>query len=326
MKSLASTVVLCLSTWLFSAVGARAADAAVETAPESKKFGLILATDTVLSGEAEMKTNESQYRHVMMVHSSWGLSQSLPVGQAGLLTLGLGYNISHAFVQEPSGWEDDDFWKEYKRTHPDWDKLPIPKKLQSLAFSVDYAQTLTERWTLTNNVSAGSYVGNCGLLSNGWGVTVSSIGQYKCRDNVTVAIGAVYDSLSHDYRFVPVLGFDWQINQKWAAAIGFPSTSVSYAINRKLTTVIEATGSGGTYRVQEDPAPGLSPRSLANSKLETLEVRLGNRIIWKINDTFSVNAASGLMLYREFKYIDRDYKLKSHSASSFISVGGSISF
>jgi hypothetical protein len=326
MKPLLRMVLaLGCSVVAWSATSAKA-ETAVESKVPAQTLGLTLTSDTVLSGEAEMKSSESQYRHVMMVHSSWDLSQFVPVGDTGSVTFGLGYNISHCFVQEPSGWEEDDFWKEYKRTHPDWDKLPIPKRMQSLVASMEFSRVLNDKWSLSTTVAAGSYVGNCGLLSDGWGVAVSSIGLYRWKENVTFAVGAAYDSLSHDYRFVPILGFDWQINEKWSAAIGFPSTSVTYKLNRRFTLSWEASGSGGTYCVKEDPAPGIAPRSLANSKLETLEIRVGSRITWKINDRFSVNAASGLMLYREFKYIDRNYKLKSHNASSFLSVGGSVSF
>lgn len=294
--------------------------------PVPEKKGLTFSNEIILSSDTELKAGDSKYRHVSFVHSNWILSQSVPVGQTSSLTFGLAYNLSLRRVTEPSGWEDDDFWKEYKRTHPDWDRVPIPNRLQSLSTSFEYAQQVNDRWSLSSCVSAGSYVAGKKLLSDGFGTTASIMALYKWDSAVTLAVGASYDSLSHDYRFVPLIGIDWQLNDKWSAAIGFPSTAITYAMTQNLTMALEASGSGGTYLVQEEPAPGITPRSLTGSKLETTEVRLGFKVGWKINSTFSISATTGHVLYREFKYIDRDYRLRSRDVSAFGAISGTISF
>jgi len=294
------------------------------TTPE--KIGLTFSNEVIASSDTTLKADDSKYRHVTFVHSNWNLSQALSINQTSTLTFGLAYDLSAHQVSEPAGWEDDDFWKEYKRTHPDWNRVPLPKQLQSLTASVEYARQINDSWSVSTSVSTGSHVAGKKLLSNGWGTAASIMGLYKWNPEVTLAIGAAYDSLSHDYRFVPLIGVDWQINPKWSAAIGFPSTAVTYAMTDNLTMALEASGSGGTFHVQEDPAPGISPRSLAGSKLESTEVRLGYKVGWRINSTFSVSATTGNVLYREFKYIDRDYKLKSRDVSAFVAISGAISF
>lgn len=310
-----------LGTFLLHAAWLRA-----ELPAEPTTTGLTFANEVILSSDTELKAGDSKYQHVSFVHSNWSLTKTMPVGQSGNLVLGLNYSLSTRRVTEPSDWEDDDFWEEYKRTHPDWKRVPIPKLLQSLTASLEYTRQINDNWSLTTSLSGGSHVAGKKLGANGWGATASVLGLYKWNSNVTLAVGAAYDSLSHDYRFVPLVGVDWQINEKWSAAIGFPATAVTYALTKNLAMAIEVSGTGGTFHVQEEPDAGIAPRPLVGSKLETTEVRLGFKVGWKINDRFSVSATTGHVLYREFKYIDRDYRLKSHDVSAFGAISGSISF
>ncbi|MFT3783332.1 MAG: DUF6268 family outer membrane beta-barrel protein [Nibricoccus sp.] len=295
-------------------------------AVDDEKSGPVFSTEVIASSDAELKgTNASEYRHVSFYHASWALAQTIPVRPTSTLTFGLNYSVSGRRVTEPPKWADDK-WADFKATHPDWDRVPIPTRLQALSANVEYATEVNGRWTLSTNVGAGSYVATKGLLSKGCGFSTSVMGLYKWSPTLDIAVGVAFDSLSHDYRLVPLIGFDWQLNDKWSLAIGFPSTALTYSLTKRLTLGIEASGSGGTFYVQDDPAPGIAPRSLAESKLETIEVRLGFKAAWKINDTFSISGTSGHVLYREFKYIDRGYKLKSHNLASFIALGGTISF
>ncbi|MFT3868613.1 MAG: DUF6268 family outer membrane beta-barrel protein [Nibricoccus sp.] len=304
----------------------QAAGLQAEPAAASAMTGLTFSNEVILSSDTELKAGDSKYQHVSFVHSNWSVAKTISVGQTGNLVLGLNYNLSTRRVTEPSDWEDDDFWEEYKKTHPDWKRVPIPKLLQSLTASVEYTRQVSDDWSLTTNVSGGSHVAGKKLGANGWGVSASVMGLYKWNSDVTVAVGAAYDSLSHDYRFVPLVGVDWQINEKWSAAIGFPATAVTYAMTKRFAMAIEVSGSGGTFHVQEEPDAGIAGRPLAGSKLETTEVRLGYKVGWKINDRFSISATTGHVLYREFKYVDRDYRLKSHDVAAFGAISGSISF
>jgi len=295
-------------------------------APEPQKLGLSLSSELVLSSDAELKGNDTNYKRVAVENASWTLSQSIPLKGNRSATVGLGYNLTHTGIQEPSNWEDVDAWKDFKNSHPNWDRLPIPSQLESLAASFDYSQQIDDRWSFSSSLSTGSYVARTGLLANGWGTCASAMTLYKWDPTLTLAFGMSYDSLSADFRFIPIIGFDWQLSEKWSLAIGFPSTAVTYQMRRNLTMSLGLSGSGGVYYVKDDPQPGVTARSLDNSKLETMEARLGFKVEWQINDTFSVNATSGHILYREFKYIDRSYKLKSRDMVPFLSIGGSCSF
>ncbi|MBK9989588.1 MAG: hypothetical protein IPP19_02330 [Verrucomicrobia bacterium] len=293
---------------------------------EADKRGPVLTSELIGSGDAEMNGGGLEYRYVGFYQANWTLAQTIPIQEASTLTFSLGYNLGLRHIDEPSDLDDDDDWPEFTKNHPYWNNIPLPKKLQSLVGSFEYFHPLDEKWAFSASLCQGSYVTSKGLLSDGWGTSASIVAMYAWSPDINLAFGAAYDSLSHDYRLVPIIGIAWNLSEKWSLSIGFPSTALSYKLSKKYWMSLEATGSGGTYFVKDDPAPGLAPRSLADSMLENTEVRLGYRFDWHINRTFSVSATSGYVLYREFKYIGRDFKLKSGNISSFGAISGSISF
>ncbi len=302
------------------------AQAGAEASGEAaKKLGFTFSNEILLSSDTELKGGDSEYRHVSFTHAYWNLYHEFSITDTSTLSLGLDYNLSTYHVTDPSDWEDNDEWNAYKETHPDWKHIPVPKQLHSLSLSADYSRQLNARWSLSTHLSAGSHVAGKKLLANGWGLNTSIVGLYRYSETSTVAVGAAYDSLSSRYRLVPIIGLDWQINEKWSAAIGFPSTSVTYAMTSRLTMAVELAGAGGTYHVQEEPE-GIHDRVLKGSKLETTEVRFGYRVTWRINDTYTIGATAGHVVYREFKYIDRDYRVKSRDVAGFAAINGSIAF
>jgi len=294
--------------------------------PEPNKLGFSFSNEIVLSSDAELRGSDTAYKRVSVQDLSWTLSQAIPLRGNRSASIGLGYNLIHTTVVEPGVWDDKKGWDDFKQSHPKWNQLPVPNRLQSLTATLDYSQEINDRWSFSSSGSVGSYVTKTGLLSRGWGIGASALGLYKWDPDLTLAIGASYESLSADFRFIPIIGFDWRLSEKWSMALGFPSTAVTYQLRKSLALSLGVSGSGGVYYVKDDPQPGAAPRSLAGSRLETMEARLGFKVDWQLNDTFSINCTSGDILYREFKYIDRGYKLKSHDMVSFLSIGGSCSF
>jgi hypothetical protein len=309
-----------------AAFSCQALNAQLSPRSEPNKLGFSFSNECVLSSDAELRGSDTAYRKVAIQDLSWTLSQAIPLRGNRTASVGLGYNFIHTAVEEPGRFDDKKGWSDFKQSHPKWNQLPVPSRLQSLAATLDYSQEVNERWSLSSSGSVGSYVTKSGLLSHGWGITASALGLYKWDPDLTLAVGASYESLSTDFRFIPIVGFDWRLSDKWSMALGFPSTAVTYQMRKSLSLSIGLSGSGGVYYVKDDPQPGVAARTLAGSRLETMEARLGFKVEWQFNDTFSVNCTSGDILYREFKYIDRGYKLKSHDMVSFLSIGGSCSF
>jgi len=283
---------------------------------EPNKIGLTFATESTSSGEARLKGGNVNYEHVEIANASWSLAQSIALDEASSVALSLAYNRTTI---------DEGNYHHFERNYAA-DRVPLPNELQSLGASLSYSTKLNHEWMLSSSIGAASNVAKHDLLSKGWGANANVMGIYSWSPTLSLAVGLAYDSLSVDWKCVPFFGFDWRPADKWSIAIGFPKTAVSYEFNQKITMALAASGAGGTYFIRDDPRPGTTPQSLANSKLEYTEVRLGFETAWKINNTFSLSGSAGGVLYRKFKYIDRNYELKSRDVVPFVSLAFSAAF
>jgi hypothetical protein len=268
--------------------------------------GLSFSSTATGSGKASLQDGRTTYDDIRVTNFSLATHQRVAIGNRRTLAFGLDYDVTDIDSPNPA-------------------PLPLPDRLQSVGTSLRYFQPFDQQWMLSASVGAGSYVADSRLLSEGWGARASIVGIYNRSRELTFMFGVAYNSLSSDLRILPVFGLDWRPTEKWSLAIGFPRTGVTYKVNKAVALSLAASGSGGAYQVKNDPLPGIAPRSLADSKLQYLEVRLGFNADWKIDDTFRISGMVGQVLYRQFKYIDRDYKLKSHGTAPFLSLSGTIS-
>jgi len=273
--------------------------------PVPGKIGLSLSSSAAGSSDGKLKAGNTTYDGVAITNYSWALNQRIGLGGIRHLTIGLDYDLTKIEGKESS-------------------PLPLPNQLQSLGASVRYLHPINQQWLMSTSVGAGSQVTDSGLLSDGWGMRASAVGIYNRSRQLTFMFGLAYNSLSQDLKLVPVFGCDWRPTEKWSFALGFPKTGVTYKLNKQISLGLAASGSGGAFYVKDDPLTGTAPRSLADSKLQYVEVRVGIQCDWKINQTIRVSGTIGQVLYRQFKYIDRDYKLKAHGTVPFLSLAGNI--
>ena len=284
--------------------------------PTPAKIGLTFSTESTSSGPTRLRAGDTSYKHVEINNNAWTLAQSIGLDATSSLAVNLAY--SRTGISEGNYHNFD---RDYSA-----DRVPLPNDLQSLGASIEYSTKIDNQWSLSTSIGAGSHVDKHNLLSKGWGAEGHVMGLYNWSPALTFAAGLAYDSLSADWKIMPIFGFEWRPADKWSVAIGFPKTAVSYEFNQRFTLALAASGAGGTYFIGDDPRPGTAPRSLANSKLEYTEARLGFEAAWKINDTFRLSGTVGHVLYRKFKYIDRDFELKSRDVVPFVSVAFSAAF
>ncbi|MBK9991362.1 MAG: hypothetical protein IPP19_11665 [Verrucomicrobia bacterium] len=274
--------------------------------PAAGKVGLSITTSSAFSGKGDLKDDRATYNDISATQYSWAVNKHIAIGKKRRLNLGLDYDQTN--IDKPATAQ-----------------VPLPERLKSLGASLRYLHPLNQQWILSASVGAGSYVAESGLLSDGWGVRASVIGIYNHSRQFTFLFGLAHNSLSQDLIIVPVIGCDWRPTEKWSVAIGFPRMGVTYKLNKQVSLGFGLSGSGGAYYVKNDPQPGVAPRSLADSRLQHLEVRLGVNCDWKINGTFRVSATAGQVLLRRLKYIDHDYQLKSSGTAPFLSLAGTLS-
>ena len=274
--------------------------------PAPGKIGLSFSSSATASGKGKLKDNNATYDDISANNFSWTLNQHVALGERQRLNIVLDYDRTE--IDTPTSA-----------------RPPLPDRLQSLGASLRYFHPYSQQWMLSASVGAGSHVTDTGLLSDGWGASASAIGIYNKSRQFTFMFGIAYNSLSHDLKIIPVIGCDWRPTEKWSVAIGFPKTGVTYKLNKQISLGLGISGAGGVYYVKNDPRPGIAPDSLADSKLQYLDARLGFNCNWKINDTFRISGTVGQVLLRQIKYIDRDYKLRSRGTTPFVSLAGTLS-
>jgi len=296
---------LALAT--LSLVSAGTACAQMMESPAPGQIGLSLNTSATITGKGDLKNGSTVYQDLYATHFSLELKQSIELDKAQRLGVGIDYDTTALHKPETSS-------------------VPIPEDLKSLGASVSYFRVIDQKWMLSASLGAGSYVTDTGLLSEGWGTRASVIGLYNYSRQLTLAFGVAHNSLSEDFKFLPVFGLDWRPDPKWSVAVGFPRIGVSYRATEQLKLGLGLTGTGGAYYVKNNPSSAPATHSLADSRLQHLELRLGFNADWRINDSFRVSGSVGEVLLRRLKYINRDYELKSKGLAPYASVSATLSF
>lgn len=112
------------------------------------------------------------------------------------------------------------------------------------------------RWVLSLGTSVDTKDFNFGQTAVYYGLFW---GRYHWRNDVGLHIGFVGNTgMNNNYVF-PILGFDWQINQKWKINAIFPlNMSIEYFFNQHWSTSAELTCIGGpTYRTPRRAHEGI---------------------------------------------------------------------
>jgi hypothetical protein len=274
--------------------------------PAPGKIGLSFSGAAYIAGEGDVKNGSTTYKDISA--SQLGLTINQQFLLSKMRRLGLALEYEQTDIHKPTSTQ-----------------VPLPDQLQALGVSARYLQLFNPQWMLSVTAGVGSYVADTGLLSEGWGIRASAIGIYNYSRQFTFIFGLAHNSLTEDLLIVPVVGFDWRPNEKWSVAFGFPRIGVTYKLNKEVALGFGVSGSGGAFYVKDDPLPGTAPRSLDDSRLQHLEIRVGVNCDWKINDTFRVSGTVGSVVMRRLKYIERDYELKSSGTAPFVALTGTLS-
>ncbi|PTX96516.1 DUF6268 family outer membrane beta-barrel protein [Opitutus sp. ER46] len=207
--------------------------------------------------------------------------------------------------------------------------VPLPDQLQTVSVQGMLRHPLGPRWSLLANLKTSVANSGTGIESDGLGVNVVLLGLYRQTDTFSWAAGLMYRSLAEDdYRWLPAVGFDWRPNQTWAVSVGFPRTGVTYTLNDRVRTSLEATFQGGTFYVKEPVGVRLAgPRfPLRDTLLDYSEVRVGGTVEYQPHPAVTLTASTGVVVGQKFDYFDRNYELSSDGATPFVRLAVRYSF
>lgn len=283
-----------------------------EMMPETGSLGLTVNARLTGSVDSKLKRDGTTYDQIDTGSAEIGLTQTFRLSKGDSFRLSL--ERQRTTIDQGLNAGDP--------------VVPLPDELNSLAASVSYTHVASPSWIFTGRVGAGSHVTDTGLLSEGWAANAMAMAIYNRSKTLTYIFGLVYSSNMEDLRVLPIFGLNWRPAPKWSIAVGFPKTGATYHFSKAFSLGVGFSGGGGSYYVKNDPRsyPSASSQPLGDTWLQQRDIRLGFDANWKINQTVRISGTVGQVLYRKFKYVDRDFELKSDNFAPFVSVAGVIAF
>jgi len=206
----------------------------------------------------------------------------------------------------------------------------LPSSLRSLSLNLGYSMGLTE------NSSGMIVLSPCfntagstpTFNKEGFGLTGALLYQHRFNERLSGSLGVAYDSLATGTLHVfPLLGVEWNPDDRWGFCLGIPETSISYKLTDTLRLALKAEGKGGTFYLEKDTLHNDGSRPVLNdSMIEYYDVRLGLCLTWNMGPGQNVSLSAGSMTHREFDFEARNYKLKSRGSSGYAELAVNFSF
>lgn len=283
-----------------------------EIMPEPGPIGLTVNARLTGSMDSKLKRDGTTYDQIDTGSSEIGVTQTFRLSKGNSLRFGL--ECQRTTIDQGLTAGDP--------------VVPLPDELNSVSASISYTHVASPTWIFMGRVGAGSHVTDTDLLSEGWAANAMAMAIYNRSKTLTYMFGLVYSSNMEDLRVLPIFGLNWRPAPKWSIAVGFPKTGATYHFTRAFSLGLGFSGGGGSYYVKTDPRfrPSANSQPLGDTWLQQRDIRLGFDANWKINQTVRISGAVGQVLYRKFKYVDRDFELKSDNFAPFVSVAGIIAF
>jgi hypothetical protein len=303
MKPFVLTV-LCTSLSCTLARG----DSGTPAAPEPFQLGLNASLSSSISGQTKLKVGRHASGEVSSTDFDHSASYEIALPNGAALTVG--HNLHGTYFDLP----------EHNST------VALPDRLQSAQMDLSYMQTCNDQWSALVAVSPGLRWTGSKIESDAFGVSGAAGAIYRRSATLSLMFGVGFDSMAH-HKVLPGGGLQWTPSERWSVSLGYPRTAVTYRANEALSLSLVAEGIADTYHVEKDPLPGLVGKpSLANTKLEYNDYRVGLAAEYRATPHCTVTATVGCVVAREFDYFERHYRLKSDGTAAYGSLAVALKY
>ncbi|HKO82108.1 MAG TPA: DUF6268 family outer membrane beta-barrel protein [Chitinophagaceae bacterium] len=102
----------------------------------------------------------------------------------------------------------------YDRWNIKIQSFDLPEKMQSLALPVSFIKPLSHQWGLTTTLISRWNGYRKKMFDNSFQVGAAILTSYKRQQNLTYKFGIYYNSEFSGTFIMPLLGIDWQINER----------------------------------------------------------------------------------------------------------------
>jgi hypothetical protein len=226
---------------------------------------------------------------VSVARANAGLAVSGRLGETGLATVSLGWQRS---------WYDFDSPSVFGASAP-WDEI------NEIDLSFVYRARINEKWSWFGGGgvnSAGEDGADFGDTLTGGGVL--GVG-YAFSEKFRLTGGLLVRSqLEEEVSFVPIIGVDWKIAEKWRLSTDYrrsifprPSVSLIHSVSDSLDVALSVGYETRVFRLDED---GTNPDGVARERRVPVEVIAD----WKISPNVSLNAMAGVSTWGRYRLDD----------------------
>lgn len=263
--------------------------------PEARKF--VLESDATFVGKADYSDNAgsgslwSARVRLSTVQALPGIS--LLSGSGGKWQLRLGVDHQRHEFDHNSG-------------------SPLPDRLQRIAGIVALEYRVGKQVGVLIEAKPGVYFEN-DIRSNSFNCPVLFGVGIPVADNFTLALFARVDPLSK-YPIIGGPGFIWRITDKVTLTAIPPEPRLTWSVNEDLNLWLGGEWATGTYHTDQRKGS-----SLSGAAVSFQDLRAGLGASWR-RGAWTVEAAGGLSLDREWDYVQKDREFSTDETSPYIKL------
>ena len=184
----------------------------------------------------------------------------------------------------------------YERWNIDIQSVDLPNSIHSLALPVSFVKPLTRQWALTTTIITRWNGYGKKIFDNSFQIGGAALATYKKSRNLSYKFGIYYNNEFSGTFIMPLLGIDWQINEKNNLFGVLPGHLVfENKVNKKLYWGVSFRAITNTYQA------GYVNRSLIPKYLRIEDNQLSVFAdIW-LDKKIVLNLEAGHSIFRDFK-------------------------
>ena len=199
--------------------------------------------------------------------------------------------------------------------------LPIPNHLQSVNAKIALEYLVKGRTGFLLETEPGVYFED-DIRGNNFDAPTKLALAHPLSDTFTIVGGVAYSGM-RSYQFIPIIGFVWQINDKWLVNMLPPEPRVIYTPSDKLSLWAGGELAGGSFRVDERQTR--EKKSLNNAVLDYSEWRAGAGFICHAGPC-NIEFGGGYAFQRKFDFHRAEEGFETDQGAPYVKMVVSGSF
>ena len=201
---------------------------------------------------------------------------------------------------------------------------PLPDTLQGVSLILGVDLELFN-WLVRIEAQPGLYGATAGLNGKDFNVPWIIGGSYIVSPDLQWVLGLSFDA-DREWVVLPGIGLRWKMAEKWTLNAIPPNPRLEYALTPSCNLYAGGDFKDGTFRASDSFGNAHGRPRLDNAVVEYDEFRVGVGVDWKISDSFTFDAETGYMPYRDFDFHRAGAKYQTYSGAAYGQIALSAKF